>query len=102
MCVRRDFAGQRSEGKTRGGVLTLSTARPLQLCFGLILFTLSVGSSAVATTLDFENLTDSDALTTQYSGLAFSTAIVLTAETSLNEFEFPPQSGVNVVSDNEG
>ena len=29
-------------------------------------------------------------------------AIILTAGISLNEFEFPPHSGVNVVSDNNG
>jgi hypothetical protein len=32
----------------------------------------------------------------------FSNAIILTAGISLNEFEFPPYSGVNVVSDNNG
>jgi hypothetical protein len=55
-----------------------------------------------ATTIDFEGFSDGTDLTTQYSGLTFSNAIILTAGISLNEFEFPPHSGVNVVSDNGG
>ena len=53
-------------------------------------------------TLDFEGFADSTGLTTQYSGVTFSNAIILTAGNSLNEFEFPPHSGVNVVSDHFG
>ena len=41
-------------------------------------------------------------LTTQYSGVTFSNAGILTAGGSLNELEFPPSSSVNVVSDNPG
>ena len=58
--------------------------------------------SAGVVTVDFEGLSDSTAITNQYAGILFSNAIVLTAGVSLNEFEFPPHSGVNVVSDNGG
>lgn len=55
-------------------------------------------------TLDFESFSDSTLLTTQYSslGLTFSNAIALSSGISLNEFDFPPHSGSNVVSDNGG
>jgi len=54
------------------------------------------------TVLNFEGFPDSSILTNQYSGLTFTNAIILTAGISLNEFEFPPHSGVNVASDNGG
>jgi hypothetical protein len=57
---------------------------------------------AAADTIDFEGLPDSTIVTTQYPGLTFTNAIILTAGISLNEFEFPPHSGTNVVSDNGG
>ena len=56
-------------------------------------------SGARATTIGFEQFTDSEILTNQIPGLTFSNTIVLTAGISLNEFEFPPHSGGNVVSD---
>jgi len=58
--------------------------------------------SAGAITLNFEGLPDSTILTNQYAGLTFTNAIILTSGISLNEFEFPPHSGVNVVADNGG
>lgn len=54
------------------------------------------------TILNFEGFPDSTILTNQYLGVTFSNAIILTAGISLNEFEFPPHSEVNVVSDNGG
>jgi len=70
-------------------LLLLAVAVPLSLNAGTIL-------------ADFEGFPDSTVLTTQYSGLSFSNAIVLTAGITLNEFEFPPRSGSNVASDNGG
>jgi len=58
--------------------------------------------NAGTTALNFEGFSDSTILTTQYSGVTFSGAIVLTAGITLNEFEFPPHSGTNVASDNGG
>lgn len=52
--------------------------------------------------LNFEGPSDSTLLTTQYPGGTFTNAIILTSGISLNEFEFPPHSGVNVASDNNG
>jgi hypothetical protein len=76
---------------------TLST-----FVFSALLVGLSVAGEAHATTIDFEGLPDSTILTTQYPGLTFSNTIILTSGISLNEFEFPPNSGVNVASDNNG
>lgn len=52
--------------------------------------------------IDFETLSDGDMVTTQFPGLSFSKATVMTAGISLNEFEFPPHSGSNVVFDDGG
>jgi hypothetical protein len=61
---------------------------------------LSVAIPATATILDFEGFPDTTVLTNQYAGVTFTNAIILSAGISLNEFEFPPHSGTNVVSDN--
>jgi hypothetical protein len=75
-------------------LLRLSTLRAVLTAVTL---TVAGGSGAQAdTTLNFEGFPDSTILTTQYPGLTFTNGI------SLNEFEFPPHSGVNVVSDNNG
>jgi hypothetical protein len=58
--------------------------------------------SAGTITLGFDDLPDSEILTNQYPGLTFGNAIVLASGISLNEFEFPPKSGTNVISDNGG
>jgi len=58
--------------------------------------------SAAPITLDFESLTELTSVTTQFSGVTFSNATVLTAGSTLNEFELPPRSGQNVVFDDGG
>jgi hypothetical protein len=68
----------------------------------LSLYATTLSLQAALVTLDFEGLPDSTILTTQYPGLTFSNAIVLAAGISLNEFEFPPHSGTNIASDNNG
>jgi len=61
-----------------------------------------------ANTLDFEAFPDhtpaldSTPLTDQFPGLAFSNATVISAGVTLNELEFPPHSGSNVVFDDGG
>ncbi len=72
--------------------------------FGLMmLFVLAgFGGPASATVINFDGLSDLDSVTTQFSGLTFSNTTVLTAGISLNEFEFPPRSGANVVFDDGG
>lgn len=62
----------------------------------------SITAQADPVVLDFEGFTDSTAVTNQYAGLVFTNATVLTAGISLNEFEFPPHSGSNVVFDDGG
>jgi hypothetical protein len=52
--------------------------------------------------LDFEGFPDSTTLTTQYPGITFSNATVISAGITLNEFELPPNSGTNVVFDDGG
>lgn len=76
----------------------------LKSCVSVLLLmgACGLGSSVEAVTLDFDSLSDLDAVTTQFSGLTFSNTAVLTAGISLNEFEFPPRSGANVVIDDSG
>jgi len=68
----------------------------------MVLLFLMTGALAPGATIDFEGFADSTILTNQYPGLTFDNAIILTAGISLNEFEFPPHSGTNVASDNNG
>jgi hypothetical protein len=68
----------------------------------LWLLVLPARSFATAVVIDFDSLADGDILTTQFPGVTFTNAIVLTAGMSLNEFDFPPHSGLNVASDNDG
>ena len=54
--------------------------------------------------INFDSLNDGDIVTTQYQslGVTFSNTLVQTVGLSLNEFDFPPESGTNVVIDNGG
>jgi len=60
---------------------------------------LIAASHLSASTITFEGFVDSTNLTNQVPGVVLANAIVLSAGNSLNEFEFPPRSGVNVISD---
>jgi hypothetical protein len=62
----------------------------------------STGLLQAGTILDFEGLPDGTFLSSQYTGLTFSNAEVVTAGISLDELEFPPHSGVNVAIDFSG
>jgi len=78
---------------------------PAKFCLAVLLvaaFSPESRPQPPSTVLDFEGFADSTLLTTQIPGVIFTNAIVLTAGISLNEFEFPPHSGVNVISDNGG
>ncbi|HWC15395.1 MAG TPA: PEP-CTERM sorting domain-containing protein [Terriglobales bacterium] len=59
---------------------------------------------ADSVTINFDNLGDSQVVGSAYAsnGVIFSGALVATAEVSLNESEFPPNSGSNVVIDDSG
>ena len=68
---------------------------------GLLLCT-ALCLSANVITLDFEGFPDGTVLSTQYPNVTFSNAIILSSGISLNEFEFPPHFGTNIVSDDGG
>jgi hypothetical protein len=68
----------------------------------LFLFVYATPLFADSVTINFEGFADGTLITTQYAGLTFSNAVIATAEVSLDEFEFPPHSGVNVVVDSGG
>jgi len=69
---------------------------------GLIAAPASFPLHADTLTIDFEGLADSTPVTTQFSNVVFSNATAISAGISLNEFEFPPRSGTNVVFDDGG
>jgi hypothetical protein len=64
-----------------------------------VAFVLVVNLPAAAAPLTFEGFLDGENLTNQIPDLTFSGAQVVSAGLSLNEFEFPPLSGANVVTD---
>jgi hypothetical protein len=64
----------------------------LPLCLGLTTY------GTLAMPIDFESFTDSSPLTNEVSGFTFSGGTVLTAGVSLNEFDYPPSSGENVLA----
>ncbi|MBM4340430.1 MAG: PEP-CTERM sorting domain-containing protein [Deltaproteobacteria bacterium] len=75
------------------------------LVMGFLLLLALVGiKETEAYIIDFESLSDSEVVTNQFSGfgVTFSNATALTSGISLNEFEFPPYSGDNVVYDDGG
>lgn len=75
---------------------------PLLIAVFALVFLVPSTASAGSVNLDFEVFPDSTTLTTQYSGLTFTNATVITAGITLNEFEFPPYSGTNVIFDDGG
>jgi hypothetical protein len=62
----------------------------------------SLRADAAPIPINFETLAEFDSITTQFADLTFSNATVLTAGSSLNEFELPPHSGANAVFDDAG
>jgi len=69
--------------------------------FGMALLSLSV-TEASAVQVDFEIFNDGEVVTNQISGLVFTNATAVSSGLTLNEFEFPPRSGKNVVFDDGG
>ena len=64
---------------------------------GLLVYSVTVLAAPV--TIDFEAFSDSQSLTNQIAGVTFRNATVLSAGISLNELDFPPHSGANVIVD---
>jgi hypothetical protein len=73
----------------------------LACIFLLLIFVPSV-VMADPITINFEGLADGARVTNQIPGLMFMNATTITSGISLNEFEFPPHSGTNVVFDDGG
>jgi hypothetical protein len=59
----------------------------------------SPGLSAATIFTDFEGIPDGMPFVSQLGGYTFANAVVLSAQLSLNEVDFPPHSGVNVIGD---
>jgi len=73
------------------------------LIFPLLLVLFLPGTLLGATmVIDFESFVDGDVLTNQLPGFTFNNTMVLTAGISLNETDFPPDSGTNVAFDSGG
>ncbi|MBX9660407.1 MAG: hypothetical protein K2X00_17755 [Nitrospiraceae bacterium] len=70
--------------------------------FALCLVLLSQTEGSAATIINFDGLSDSENVTSQFAGLTFSNTTALTSGVSLNEFEFPPRSDFTVVTDDGG
>lgn len=65
-------------------------------------FCLASVSARANTVINFEDLSDLDTVGSHYQGVTFTNAVVLTAGASLNEFDFPPHSGINAIFDQSG
>jgi hypothetical protein len=62
-----------------------------------VLLAMPLAANAVPIQVDFEGLGDLAVVGAVAPGVNFSNAVVLTAFVSLNEIDFPPRSGANVV-----
>jgi|MudIll2142460700_1097286.scaffolds.fasta_scaffold105518_2 hypothetical protein len=82
----------------------MTAHRAIGMFVAVLVMILIVSTQVHAYVIDFESLADSDPVTNQYNtlGLTFSNATALSAGVSLNELEFPPLSGTNVVFDDGG
>ena len=70
--------------------------------FALVILASPYQAAAAPITINFDSLEDLTTVGTEFEGLTFLNATVLTSGISLNEFEFPPHSGANVVLDDGG
>jgi hypothetical protein len=79
-----------------------SKERPMHIF--LVLALLFIPLTAQALTLDFEDLPEETFVTDQYLslGVSFEHAIILTAGVNLDDYDYPPHSGSNVLSDSGG
>jgi hypothetical protein len=65
---------------------------------GLLWAALAVQGAQAGTLYDFEGFADNTSLVNQLPGITFSDATVFTAGISLNDIDYPPHSGDNVVA----
>lgn len=76
-------------------------ARAVGATTALVMALLTPAQASVVT-LGFEQFADLDSITNQVPGITFSNATILSSGLSLNDSEFPPHSGSNVVFDDGG
>jgi len=79
---------------------TIHRSRLLLAVHLLLLAQLQLNAGPIV--LNFESLTDLESVTNQFPGLTFSNTTALVAGISLNEFDFPPRSGITVLFDDGG
>ncbi len=79
--------------------MTLKSHQSVRFLAVLVL-SAAVASPASAALIDFDSLALDEFVTNQFSaeGIVFNNAVTLVAGISLNEIDFPPSSGTNVVS----
>jgi hypothetical protein len=75
--------------------------RPINWVVALLLL-LCTATFVQADPITFEERSDGESIINQYPGVLFSNATAIRAGISLNEFSFPPHSGVAVVFDDGG
>lgn len=82
------------------GRIGTASGRDGYRCFAIFLLVtgLTLAQPVSAATIDFESFNDGDVLSNQLAGVTFTDLAILTSGSSLNEFEFPPRSGVNVAT----
>lgn len=70
----------------------------------LLVACLTAGPCFSASVIDFDSLGDGETVTNQFAamGVNFQGVRALSAGLSLNEFEFPPRSDFNVITDESG
>lgn len=91
-----------SKGRTAFTEQHHAKSNVLKLIFLTALCALLGLPLAQATVIDFDGLADGDSVTTQFADVTFQNALVFAEGGNLNELEFPPKSGLNVVSDDGG
>jgi hypothetical protein len=80
--------------------MTLKSVCAVIIALGLIAGPATAGATPI--TISFDSLDELSSVGTAVPGLTFLNATVLTAGSTINEFEFPPHSGSNLVFDDGG
>jgi hypothetical protein len=91
-------------GRKDGMYMARPISRHVSTIVVLCLIQIGFAPLVPATTINFDSLSDSQAVTNQFAGLGvtFSRTVALTAGVSLNELDFPPHSGQNAVTNLDG
>jgi hypothetical protein len=71
---------------------------PHRLLYAVLGALFIAAPAARANLITFEGFDDLTTLSTQYTAVVFGNAVILKAQFSLDEGEFPPRSGVNIAT----